>query len=309
MKWKQRFSLLTRLNCLFLFLLATAAPSIVSAQSSQDLLRSSLVFQGTVTKTQATSMQVVTASPNTIVVKVEKVLHTTDQANTYVGKEITVFVKDPPSFKVGDKAVFYTQGWLLEEGIAVREINHTMLNAAGAMDSAVSENILTAIQTEDNKLLQQRISQASVVLEGEVVSTERLDILPAAAGGDGPPLQMVFSEHNPVLKKAVIKVSKVHQMGNISSLDLNEPQLQMITIIYPTSQDIAWIDSPRFEVGDAGLFFLQRAQTNLELNDFLKSVKGRIEGLEKSYVGFSPLDFHPKSDIERVKPLIKLSNP
>jgi hypothetical protein len=290
----------SRLSPYFILLFLLAIHVAGTAQSNQDVVRSSLVFRGTVVRLQSSTLQTVAAVPNTIVVKVDSVLRTTDPLNDYTGKEITVYVRDSSALKVGDKAVFYTQGWMMEDSIAVRELNHTKLNAAGAFDQAALKIITTAVQAEGNKLIQQRTSEANLVIEGEVISTERVDILPATAGDGSPSVQMVFSEHNPLLKKAVIQVSKAYpdSAGNI-------PQVKTVTIIYPTSQDIAWIGAPKFKVGDAGLFVLRKAQSNLELKEFLEDVRGRIEGLEKNYIGPNPLDFHPKSEIERIRLLIK----
>ncbi|HSS21388.1 MAG TPA: hypothetical protein VLL54_15035 [Pyrinomonadaceae bacterium] len=288
----------------WLILIAVVTPSVTAAQSAEDVLLSSLVFRGTVTKVEASTLQLVPASPNTIVVKVDLVFRTTDVSSDYTNREVTVYVKDPSALKPGDKAVFFTQGWMLEDGVGLKEVSHAKVTATGALDTSLKKMIASAIQQEDNKLFQERTANANLVVEGQVISTERVDILPAAGGEGGIPLQMVFSEHNPLLKKAVIQVSKAY-----ADTAGETPQLKTVTVIYASSQDLAWADAPKFEVGDKGLFVLKRAQSNLEIRDFLKNVNGRIDGLDRNYVGPNPLDFFPKSEIERIRPLIKPTVP
>src|ERR1043165_9939208 len=100
------------LRTIALCVLLAAAARGASAQSAEDRRNSSLVFKGTVVRTQATTINGLPASPNTAVVRVDKVEQTTGASNDYAGREITVYVKEPSSLKAGDEAVFFTQGWL-----------------------------------------------------------------------------------------------------------------------------------------------------------------------------------------------------
>ena len=290
------------LRTIALCVLLAAAARGASAQSAEDRRNSSLVFKGTVVRTQATTINGLPASPNTAVVRVDKVEQTTGASNDYAGREITVYVKEPSSLKAGDEAVFFTQGWLLlEDGVAVRELGHAPPPPPGKLGLQpsvllMSDKQAALLQTEEDSLLRERVAEAALVVEGRVVNSERVEVLAA----EGRPRPAVLSEHAPVFKRAVVEVSSV-----LGGTDGSRPKT--VTVIYLSGADEDDKDALSLKVGDSGLFVLSKAQVDPPLRFYLRDVDGRIEGLEKSYVMTGLTDFRPKGDAGRVKTLLKHS--
>jgi hypothetical protein len=154
---------------------------------------------------------------------------------------------------------------------------------------------MTASQDVDNKLLQLRLQSADLVVQGKVISTERVDVEPLAGSPERP---RQISEHNPGLKKATIEVT-----GVLSNADPSMPKI--ITVLYPSSHDVTWLGAPRFERGDTGVFVLSKAGKSPELKEFLMNLKLPLDDLNKSFVTPNPVDFQPKLDPKTIQSMIK----
>jgi hypothetical protein len=197
---------------------------------------------------------------------------------------------------VGDTYIFYTKGWLAGESVAVQELGNRRIPMGGASDSLL-RNIDKSSQIAEEAVVQRRVDKADLIVEGRVVSTEPVEVLPTATTEEGrkPPLMI---EHDPELKRAIIEVVSV-----VSSKGTDKPRT--ITVLYPTSQDIKWADMPRFERGDSGLFILTQAETSEEFMKILSLIKGRIEGLEKDYFIADASGYQPRSELERIKSKVR----
>lgn len=276
-----------------LCLAALACPHATAGAETEAerVAKSTLIFRGTVVRLQAVTTKLVAASPRTIVVRIDSVIRTTDLGAERAGTEVTLQVKDPSKFKVGDRAIFYTRGWLLADGVALIEVDHKPIPLSGAASASLLSTITAASQAEGNKLLQVRVDGADLVVEGRVVSTERVDVKPPAGGGGRP---RPISEHAPRLKKATIEVQ--------SFIKGTAPKV--VTVLYPASQDVSWLGAPKFERGDTGVFILSRAEKSIELKDYMKDLKLAPEEIQKNFVGPNPLDFQQKLDPQRVRDLI-----
>src|ERR1051325_7812502 len=131
------------------FVLSAAAASHVSAEAGRGLMpspptaqidqeavsKSTLIFSGVITKLGSATMSLVPVSENTLVGRVDKVIKTADPGMDYVGLEITVLVRNPQGFKLGDTYIFYTKGWLAGESVAVQELSNRRVPMGGASDS------------------------------------------------------------------------------------------------------------------------------------------------------------------------------
>jgi hypothetical protein len=260
--------------------------------------KATLIFTGEVTRLSSATMPVVPVSANTIVVRVNQVVGGRDAVVDYAGREITVLIKDPQNFRVGDSFLFYTTGWLVGESIAVQEISSRRIPLAAASGSLL-KNIERAAQALETEALRRRISQADLIVEGKVVSTEPVEILPLAeAAAEGNERLPLVIEHNPNLKRAVIEVISVLEGGGATPP-------RTITVLYPTGQDVKWTDTPRLERGDAGLFILNRAERSETFRTILRLIRGRVEGAENDYFISDAESFQPGSELERTKSLLR----
>lgn len=282
-----------------LAMLLMLAASNSWAQPLQDkVAQSSVIFRGTVLRLEASTIQLVAASPNTIVVRVDEVIPLPESTIDYTGREVTLRVKDPSALKVGDKAVFYAKGWLLADGVALVEVDHDNIPLTGAMSTAMRSRIAAANQEIDKNLLRQRRSSADILIQGKVVSTEPVEEKPLSGNAERP---RPISEHSPQLRKATIEVIAAEATVEGSNVP------KVVTVLYPASQDVRWKDAPRFERGDVGVFILSKADKSVELKDFMRDLKLRIEDMDKFFFGPSPLDFRPNIDLKRFNELIKPS--
>ncbi|NOZ55096.1 MAG: hypothetical protein GXP08_18480 [Gammaproteobacteria bacterium] len=82
-----------------------------------------------------------------------------------------------------------------------------------------------------------------------------------------PGLNLPVSEHDPQWREAILKIEEVLK---------GSPSDKNVTLLSPGTMDVAWIDVPRFNVDQQGIFLLNRVEQ-----------KNAVSAL-------SPLDIHPK---------------
>jgi hypothetical protein len=241
--------------------------------------KSRFIFQGTVIKVKAASMAGVPVSDHTVVVQVDQTLRSGKTLEDFTGKEVTVYLTKPESAKVGEKSVFFTNGWLYGKGLAVQEVGRMEVKEGRVEAVGSPADIRKALadleQKDADQALQSRMARAPLIVSGKVVSTR------PAPGGRHP-----YSEHDPDWWEAVIDVSTV-QKGNAPG--------KQIVVKYPRSKDELWIDCPKFREGEEGSWILQLDQTE----------KGSPRLRTTGYTALSPLDFQTKPEMERILRLLK----
>ena len=96
------------------------------ASSSIDNLarQAQFIFTGTVSRLNAVTVAAFEPNPNTAVVRVDEVVQAPPALGDQTGKEITVWLKRPGTVVAGQQALFFTNGWLFGETIAVQEVAH-----------------------------------------------------------------------------------------------------------------------------------------------------------------------------------------
>jgi len=246
-----------------LVLLASFSEALAQPNLDELTRESTFIVQATVTRVHAATMSVVPLSENTIVVKVNQVHHAPQSMSQLVGRELTVLARDPTGLTVGDEAVFFANGWLIGEGVAVQEVGRMR----GRIDGDLEKRLASAQQTGEDRDLRARIASAELVVAGKV-SAVRLRIVSDEPKG--------ASEHDPQWQEAIIDVEAVLK---------GDPSVKEAVVLFPGSLDIAWVNVPKFKVGEEGVWILQR---DTEL---------------KSLTAPDSLDFKPKSQIERIRRL------
>lgn len=244
----------------------------MASQAVAELLDSSQwVIRGTVRKLGTSAMPEVPASANTSVVRVNEVLHGPQPFLDHVGRDITLFSQDPKGLKVGSSAVFFTRSWLYGQSLAVTEVGRL----PGDNPDKMAADIKSAEQAGFERRLGERVTAATLVVVGAVA-----EIRPGPESR-----QHVETEHAPEWAEAVIKVHEV--------LKGKAPD-QGIAVIFPTSLDELWIDSPKFAPGQTGVLILQRNQQE----------KGwpvlRVPGL----TALHPLDVQPVEVLDTIRKLV-----
>ena len=215
--------------------LALQPPDAARTNMQKLAEQSNFVFQGTVSRLNASTERQVPASASTAVVRVEKVIQGENMASDIAGKEITVLLLKPRSVTVGRPVLFFSNVAVIGKSLAVQEVGHVDVTRSSTMVGEVT----AYAKSQPERDLQRRIAGADLVVTGTVASIrspERKGPLP--------------SEHDPEWTEAIVTVQ---------STDKGSPQ-QRVTVWFPASQDIGWFRAPKFKEGQSGVFLLRRTR-------------------------------------------------
>lgn len=238
------------------------------AEGMENLIRhATFVFVGTVTRTNATTMAEVPASDSTAVVRVDEIIEAPGAPPDLVGQEITMQLATPGSVKEGQKATFFTKGWLMGESIAVIEVGRS----TGLESSQAREQVQGTRDKVATEALQEEINSAEAVVAG-TVSAVHASAVPH-----------IGSEHDPDWYGAEIAIDSVEK-GHLAG--------HTVTVLFPNSDDVMWASAPKFKQGQQGIWLLHRNQT-------------KLPGVKDQYTALEPLDFQDRGQLERIRALSK----
>jgi len=238
------------------------------------------VFRGTVKKLRASTIGGVKGAERTAVVRVEEVIRAPEALSQYAGQEITVELAGRHKLKAGQQAMFYANGWIFGDSIAVQAIDHPPVEAAHVTMAGIPADPVANLVNHDAK---SRFDQAEVVVSAQVVSVNlptavTSTALAAAAPGAGER----FSEHVPLWRDAVIAIHAVHKGRHAS---------KRAVVRFPASTDVIWHRAPKFQPGQEGFFMLHRGGPK-------ETAKGKwafapaADG-DGAYTALHPADFQP----------------
>src|SRR5213076_2418409 len=245
-----------RMNTLKFFLagilgvnLLGVAAALPQATGNQAALarQSSIVFAGTVSQLGATSFVGVPKSAQTIVVRVDFVLKKPAAVSLKKGDNVTVEVKDPSAFQPGTQATFYTEGWIFGSGVAVKELGHDFNPGGGAPAEGSPTGQPALAQTPkqiSDQDLQNRVASSDLVVIGRITDVHRWTIPKSAAA------RYHVSEHSADWHEAVLQIKSI--------LKGTKPKGGKMAVRFPLSRDVAWVNSPKFQKQQQGIFFLTR---------------------------------------------------
>jgi hypothetical protein len=229
------------------------------------------VIAGQLVKLGATTMSLTPVPPNAGIFKIDEILRGPQILSGFADKEITVLFKESSAVRAGAPAVVFATSWLYGESLAVIEV-------ASMERSDVTRNEIDAAYGRlDDERLAERITRAELVVAGRVAKTE--------TAPEEIRRRLPITEHDPLWWIAEIEVTEV----------LKGPRgSKRVSIFFPSSEDVFWHDSPKFKVGDKGIWLLQRDQQERGWP------RMRVAGL----TGLHPLDFQPPERRELVRRLI-----
>jgi hypothetical protein len=251
---------------LILMLAVTAwafQPAAQQANVERFAAQSNFVFQGTVTRLNASTEPQVPASPSTAVVRVDNVIAGDNMVSDIKGKEITVQLLSPRSVAIGRQLLFFSNIAVAGQSLAVKEVSHMDASAYGKSAGQVSDYVKRKPELD----LQARVAGAELIVTGAVTAIRRSE-----ASGPHP------SEHDPEWTEATVSVQSTEK-GSAP---------QTVTVWFPASNDIRWFRSPKFQIGQSGVFLLRRST-------------------DRNLQGFSalhPLDFQADAERDHVRRLI-----
>jgi hypothetical protein len=243
--------------------------------SVEELVRSSrFIFRGTIERLKAATMPSVPISDGTAVVRVIEVIQAPPVLGDQTERSITVQLATGSRNAEGQDAVFFTNGWLYGESMAVTEIGRLEPAQAGAQ---LRQEIADANRSIADQALLARIRRAELVVTGFVVESGPLTDQPPGA---------LRTEHDPQWWEALLSVESVEK---------GQLQPRPLIVLFPESTDEMWIESPKFRVGQTGLWILQLDQQE----------KGWPILRRPGYTALDPLDFQPVHRLDGIRTLIK----
>jgi len=265
--------------CIPLLLLSalgwTVGFSVPQGHSVDNMIRNSkFIFRGKLERLHASNLKILAGTRNTSIVRVEEVLYAPSTLNDFTRQAITVQLLNTSSMKVGDQAIFFTNGWLYGESIAVTETGH--VSARIGSDQMIKQ-IADVHRSMEDENLRARIARAAFVIVGKVTEINPLKL---------EKQKRVGSEHDPDWWQARIELRSVEK-GRLPGRE--------VVILFPKSDDELWLDSPKFKPGDEGIWILKRDQQERGFPLV------RVPGL----TALDSRDFQPVSELDRIRRLTK----
>jgi hypothetical protein len=268
------------------------------------------VFEGTVQQRGAATIDSVPVSDRTLIVHVNRILQAPQTLSAYLDKDITVQLGSSSRARLepGQQAVFYTNGWLFGDSIAVRALGQLPLSQAqrAMLSQPATAGDATTPPHENlaNRDLQQRLTNADAVVTGKVVGVrvpaETVADATAAVGARGgaePTVVAPISEHDPEWREAVVEVQGTEK----GSTDRSN-----VVVRFPSSNDVQWYRAPKFEAGQEGIFVLHQKQTQPVTAAHELAAAGPGED-EEVYTALDPADFQPTQQLPVVQTLLAAS--
>jgi hypothetical protein len=239
----------------------------------EELVRDShLVVAGSVEQLGTTTMPIDPTVRNVGVFRIEEILSGPPVLNGFAGRDITVVFRDMEHVHQGDRAVLFATSWLYGQSLAVVEVG--MMEEEDEERARMRNEIGRAEQRLADERLRDRLARADVVIAGRVVEI-------APVEGEG---RVVFTEHDPEWWTAEVDVETAAK----------GPAEERVTVLFPRSVDIAWSQSPKFEPGQAGIWILQRDQTE----------RGAPRLRRPGLTALDPLDFRPLEELGHLRELM-----
>jgi hypothetical protein len=251
------------------------------------------VFEGSVKSVSDSNVSAVPADATTAVIQVDHVRLAPRALAGFAGKDITVRMASKEKVAAGDKAVFFADGLVYGDHLAVQSLGHDPMVAMEA--KAALAGATPVVQK-----LRQRMDEARAVVSGQV--KEVRPVRPAGVKAAAAPGASVgrISEHEPFWHEAVINVSGVHK----------GPKQKQVVVRFPTSTDVKWRNAPQFKKGQKGIWFLHApsaAPTTARAGARLKAAApSPAAGF---YTALDPNDFHPASEAAVVRAMLPATAP
>ncbi len=242
-------------------------------QSKQTDEKANFVFKGTIKKVKSANMSEVPVSDRTAIVKVDEVIDGPPDLAGFLGQEITVELSSKRAVRAGQRMIFHTVGWIYGASVAVRSVREEPIKGSRAAKSATRVK-----RGADIPLASQgHFSDADLVVAGRVINVRIPPV--SAQAGKRTARPSPITEHDPIWREAVIKISDVLK---------GEKTPGQVTVRFPDSSDVMFHGVPKFEPGQEGYFMLHRGEAT-------KSTVGRAQKSKSAdtYFALDAQDFQP----------------
>jgi hypothetical protein len=231
----------------------------------------SLIFVGTVVRVNDSTVSIVAPNERLAVVRVDRGLRVDPALGDLGGQLITVSVAEGEVPAVDDRAVFFTRSWIHGDGIAVHEISRA--------DAGQEQAVAAAVEALPDMHLQDRLTEADLVVVGDVTRTHRVK-------------DQRLERRAPQWALATIRIASVLK---------GTPENDTVTLAYPTSVAREWYRAPRPKRGERAIFILQH--DDAEARPWLRE-SGVPAG---AYTALEPSDVQPDGRAGDIRRLLEAS--
>jgi hypothetical protein len=248
-------------------------PGLATGSSELDALvqQAGFIFVGTVRQLGAATIAGV-PSERAAVVRVDAPLQAPTILHSYLGQEITLDLRESHELAAGDEAVFFANGWLYGQSIALRELAHRLIK--GDVGD-IRREVVEAGERLANEELKRRLVDAVAVVAGRVAQVAEV------IQREREPER----EHDPHWFEAVIAIDlALRGMKDRKS----------VLVLFAGSRHIAWRKALKLHVDQAGLWILH---------------EDTIEELgREALVLLNPRDFWPPDRLGQIQALLSQMN-
>ncbi len=252
--------------------------------------RSSIVVLGKVLKVNASDEPMVEPSAQTAIISVQKMYAGSEIAGDQTGRTVTVILSRAGGVKEGEEAVFYGNPRFLGKSLTIADEAEVPSgsSAAGVTAQAAVER---GAQARRDKPILNRLAAASLVFRGSVETVEQLAVETESKEGPRPAPP---SEHDPDWHVAKVRIATPLRGGEAG---------QVVTVVFPASEDITWFNVPKLKAGQDAVFVVH---TRNKQEEPLYRASGLAKFLEKqpTYLVTEPFDVLPAADEARVRGLV-----
>jgi hypothetical protein len=289
---------------------------------AEKVRKAAFVFKGTVSQTGASNVKAVENAETTVVVRIDQVLKSPKILAGHAGQDVTVIfgpADGAAALRVGQKAIFFTEGAVYGEKLAVREVAAPQMEGAAsapaaaapkavpkqaaAQDTAKQVVEMATEQADDN--LKVHLASADAVVFGTVASVQPVDpqrltlaATAAAAAAPGKAKKRRISEHDPNWHVAVV---------NVDSVEKGKPGQKQVHVVFAQSGDVMWRAAPKFKVNQTGTFILHKNQIR---NENVRSalMAPVVANGPEVYSALDSNDWHPQAlnqaNLNRIRRLL-----
>lgn len=251
--------------------------------------RSSIIVLGKVLKTNASDEPMVAPSTQTAIISVQRMYAGSEIAGDQTGRTVTVILSRAGGLKEGEEALFYGNPRFLGKSLTVADESEVPSQSSGAFTQAALEQ---GAQARRDKPILNRLAVASLVFRGSVETVQQLAVETESKEGVRPSAPP--SEHDPDWHVATVRITTALRGGEAG---------QVVTVVFPASQDITWFNVPKLKQGQDAVFMVH---TRSKQEEPLYRASGLAKFLEKqpTYLVTEPFDVLPPADEARVRGLV-----
>jgi len=244
------------------------------------------VFEGSVKSLKESNVAAVPADARTVVVQVDHVRHAPRAMAGFAGQDVTVRLAPGESLHAGERAVFFADGLVFGDHLAVQSLGHDPLIAPEARAALTGASPVV-------HQLRSRIDTAQSVVSGQVsaVRPHQPSAVAAKSRRSGAAPEGRISEHAPFWQDAVITVSQVHK----------GPAQKRVVVRFPSSTDVRWRSAPKFKKGQKGTWLLHAGAGAGARGAVRAAGARRAVAAPTVYTALDPNDFQPSSESAVVK--------